>query len=413
MNPRHGTYTLLALLLTACLIFGSLGGVWSSGAAADEPASQGRPITPAGSLVQDVTTRQTAVGALPVDFVRSPDKLGPAGAGRFLIAVNSGYGIQFNAAANRGQQSLSVIDLNAKPAAVVQNVYFPSPQSVNVGVVFAPKPHEDGSYALYVSGGFENKIWIFRFQPENQIPITPASPGPNTNIEAPFIDVSGFASAANSPRYNSDRAPVYPSGIAISPDGNTLFVANNLGDSLGIIEDLRGARKFIRVDLRRSDSGEHFVYPYSVVVLPQDAAVAKAYVSCWNENSIAVVYPGKPAVTRIPVGRHPTAMLFNPERTRLYVANSNDDSVSIIDTQTDKEIERINVRLSDGGPRGNSPEGLALRGDDLYIANAHSNSVAVVELSAKARDGKVQRRMKNAPRSEDSFPPVSTLQQSL
>jgi len=74
-------------------------------------------------------------------------------------------------------------------------------------------------------------------------------------------------------------------------------------------------------------------------------------------------------------------MLLNPERTRLYVANSNDDSVSVIDTQTDKEIERINVRLSEGVPPGNSPEGLALRGDDLYVANAHSNSVAVVELS--------------------------------
>ncbi|HSD44991.1 MAG TPA: hypothetical protein VLB87_00160, partial [Pyrinomonadaceae bacterium] len=45
-----------------------------------------------------------------------------------------------------------------------------------------------------------------------------------------------------------------------------------------------------------------------------------------------------------------------------------------------KEIERINVRLSEAVPMGNSPEGLALRGDDLYVANAHSNSVAVVEL---------------------------------
>ncbi len=204
---------------------------------------------------------------MPVDFVRSPDRRGPGGEGRFLIAVNSGYGIQFNAAANRGQQSLSVIDLNAKPAAVVQNVYFPSPQSVNVGVVFAPSPQEDGSYALYVSGGFENKIWIFRFQPESQTPITPASPGPNTTVEAPFIDVTGFASAANSPRYNSDRAPVYPAGIAI--EGNTLFVANNLGDSLGIIEDLRGARTLSRVDLRRTTTGEQFVYPYAVAVLPR------------------------------------------------------------------------------------------------------------------------------------------------
>src|SRR5215510_11852229 len=161
MNPRHRNYTLLTFLLALCLLFGSLGGA-SSSAGSDEPASQGRTISPAGSLVQDLTTRQTAVGALPVDFVRSPDKSGPGGEGRFLLSVNSGYGIQFNAAANRGQQSLAVIDLNAKPAAVIQNVYFPSPQSVNVGVVFASKADDDGSHALYVSGGFENKIWIFR-----------------------------------------------------------------------------------------------------------------------------------------------------------------------------------------------------------------------------------------------------------
>src|SRR5689334_7989206 len=101
----------------------------------DEPAGEGRPITPAGALIQDLTTRQTAVGALTVDFVRSPDRFGPDGQGRYLVAVNSGYGIQFTISGNKGQQSLSVIDLNASPApAVVQNVYFPSPQSVNFGV---------------------------------------------------------------------------------------------------------------------------------------------------------------------------------------------------------------------------------------------------------------------------------------
>src|SRR6185295_3061416 len=141
---------------------------------------------------------------------------------------------------NKGQQSLSVIDLNASGGpAVVQNVYFPSPQSANFGVVFSPRRADDWSYELYVSGGFENKIWIFKFQPKNAVPITPTSTGPNTVVDAPFIDVSGFTDNANSPRYNSNRAPVYPTGLAISPDGNNLFVANNLGDSLGIIKDLR------------------------------------------------------------------------------------------------------------------------------------------------------------------------------
>ncbi len=404
MQHKHTKYTLVAVLLTASILIASLGGISSSArkSGVDEPASEGRPITPAGSLVQDLTTRQAAVGALPVDFVRSPDSSGPDGKGRFLIAVNSGYGIQFNAASNRGQQSLGVIDLNARPApAVVQNVYFPSPQSVNVGVVFSPMPDEGGSYPVYVSGGFENKIWIFRFGPSTQTPISPASPGPNTTVEAPFIDVSGFATATNSRRYNTDQAPVYPTGISISPDGNTLFVANNLGDSLGIVSDVRGERKLGRVDLRRPTSPERFVYPYGVVAWTQGDSngresslgnASKVYVSCWNDASVAVVYPGeltKP-ISHITVGQHPTAMLLNPEQTRLYVANSNNDSVSVIDTGADREIERINVRLSEQVPPGNSPEGLALQGADLYVANAHSNSVAVVRLSGRAR-GEISR----------------------
>ena len=381
MDLKKAASTLPVLLVTLSLVVGLLGGVSSSARRTlqGEPASQGKPITPAGTLVQDTTTRQAAVGAMPVDFVRSPDKLGPGGAGRFLVAVNSGYGVQFNSSTNRGQQSLAVIDLNAKPAAVIQNVYFPTPQSVNVGVVFSPKAEPDGSHLLYVSGGFENKIWIFRYQPTSHPPITPVSPGPNTTVDAPFIDVSGFATAANSPRYNSDRLPVYPTGIAITPDGETLFVANNLGDSLGVVEDVRGERRLVRVDLRHERNQN--VYPYGVVVVP--GARMKVYVSCWNDNSVAVVDANR-RVSRVSVGRHPTAMLLNPERTRLYVANSNDDSVSVIDTSTDKEIERINVRLSETVPEGNSPEGLALRGDDLYVANAHSNSIAVVELSRRS-----------------------------
>jgi YVTN family beta-propeller protein len=358
---------------------------------ANQPASTGRPITPAGSLVMDATTRQPAVGALPVAFVRSPDRAGADGAGRYLVAINSGFGVQFNAATNRAQQSLAVIDLNARPAPqVIQSVYFPSPQSANVGLVFAPRPDASGSYTLYVSGGVENKIWVFSFRPGASSPVTPGSPGPNTRVEAPFIDVSGFATAAPSPRINSNYAAVYPAGLAISPDGDTLYVANNLGDSLGIIGNLRGERSLARVDLRRAGSAQ-FMYPYEVVALParSSSETAKVYASCWADASIAVVDPRKPEkpVSHIPVERHPTAMILNAAGTRLYVVNSNADSVSVIDTEMDREVERINARLSEKALVGSSPESLALSADGatLYVANAHSNSVAVVALSEQAR----------------------------
>ncbi|HXI89299.1 MAG TPA: bifunctional YncE family protein/alkaline phosphatase family protein [Blastocatellia bacterium] len=391
-NPRLRSTSLAALpgviafiLATAFLLRSA-----ASVTIENQFATEGRPITPAGALVMDVTTWQPAVGALPVAFVRSPDKTGPDGLGRYLIAVNSGYGVQFNSATNKAQQSLAVIDLNARPApAVIQNVWFPTPQSVNVGLVFAPRAEQDGTFALYASGGVENKIWVFRFRPGAIVPVTPPSHGPNTLVEAPFIEVNGFATSANSPRYNDNHAPIYPTGLAISPDGDTLYVANNLGDSLGIISNIRNARTLTRVDLHRSGSAQS-MYPYGVVALARGSSdTAKVYVSCWADASISVIDPSKPSQpgASIQVDRHPTAMILNSTGTRLYVANSDADSVSVIDTAADREIERINVKLSESGLIGGSPESVALSSDGstMYVANAHANAIAVVALSAKAR----------------------------
>jgi YVTN family beta-propeller protein len=358
----------------------------------NQPASQGRPITPAGSLVMDLTTGWPAVGSLPVAFVRSPDNKGPGALGRYLVAVNSGYGLQFSAATNKAQQSLSVIDLSLRPPAVVQNVYFPTPQSANVGAVFSPRADAEGFYRLYVSGGFENKVWAFRFRPGHATPVIPTSPGPETKIGADSIDLGGLARTEAMPRYNDGLTAVYPAGLAISPDGDTLYVANNLGDSLGVVRELNGARRLERVDLfgqkgtNADGTQRQLTYPYGVVALPKSQ---KVYVSCWGDASIAVVNfdAHKPRVSYVPVERHPTAMILNRDGSRLYVVNSNADSVSVIDTATDREIEHIDVRLSERERVGASPEGLALNDDDstLYVANAHSNSVAVVRLSGYAR----------------------------
>src|SRR5215470_8804118 len=78
-----------------------------------EPAGEGRPITPAGTLVIDAGTHLPAVGAMPMNMLRSPDKLGHGGKGRYLLVVNSGFGVQFSDDTNHAQQSIAVIDLNA------------------------------------------------------------------------------------------------------------------------------------------------------------------------------------------------------------------------------------------------------------------------------------------------------------
>ena len=177
---------------------------------------------------------------------------------------------------------------------------------------------------------------------------------------------------------------MYPTGIALSPDGETIYSANNLADSLGVVTDLRDSRKIDRVSLRRPGSNQ-FVYPYDVKTLTNGKRVSKLYVSLWGDGSVAVVNPAmQNRVTHIAAGRHPTAMILNRAQTRLFVVNSNADTVSVIDTLTDRVIETINVRLAESEQIGASPEGLALSDDEktLYVANAHANAVAVVGLSA-------------------------------
>jgi YVTN family beta-propeller protein len=353
-----------------------------------EPAGEGRVITPAGTLVMDATTHFPAVGAIPMNMLRSPDALGRNGKGRYLVVVNSGYGVQFSGETNKAQQSIAVIDLNAQPEpAVIQDVYFPTPQSANVGLAFSSAARADGSFSLYVSGGFENKVWIFRFDPKATAPIQPGSPGPDTKVTAPFILISE-PGEVSSKDYNKGKAALYPTGLALTLDGNTLVTANNLGDSVTIVRNLNGARQMERVDLHHPEKLNENIYPYGLVVLGSGKN-ARAYVSCWNDSTVAVVsLTGKDAVRKfIAVDRHPTAMVSNAEGTRLFVANSNADSVSVIDTTVDTEIEGIDVRLAETMLPGASPEGLALSADErtLYVANAHSNAVAVVTLSEKSQ----------------------------
>ncbi len=368
-----------------------------------EPAGEGRPITPAGSLLIDASTHLPAVGAMPMATLRSPDTLGRDGKGRYLLVVNSGYGVQFSANTNEAQQSVAVVDLNSTPGPVViQNVYFPTPQSVNVGLAFSPAAGPDGNFEMYVSGGFENKVWVFTFNPKASSPVQPSSPGPDTKVAAPSIVLSN--PGESSPKdYNKGKASLYPAGLAVTPDGSTLVTANNLGDSVTIVRDLPAARRMERVDLHHPGKPGENIYPYGVVVLGGRKNM-RAYVSCWNDSSVAVVPLAAKSAVRayIPVDRHPTAMMPNANGTRLFVANSDGDSVSVIDTSTDQEIERIDVRLAEDALPGASPEGIALSEDEktLYVANAHSNAVAVVALSEKGRGGKTPDKASEALKSK-------------
>ncbi len=78
---------------------------------------------------------------------------------------------------------------------------------------------------------------------------------------------------------------------------------------------------------------------------------------------------------------HPTALAWDEPRARLYVANGNSDSVSVVDTRTDTVRSTIALRPFAVATPGVAPTALALSPDGaiLYVACGGINAVAVIE----------------------------------
>jgi YVTN family beta-propeller protein len=87
----------------------------------------------------------------------------------------------------------------------------------------------------------------------------------------------------------------------------------------------------------------------------------------------------------VAVGLHPSGLAWDETRKKLYVANSNSDSISIVDTATNRLQETISLQPFNKKVAGISPESVALSPDHstLYIACAGINAVAVIDLKAQ------------------------------
>ena len=95
------------------------------------------------------------------------------------------------------------------------------------------------------------------------------------------------------------------------------------------------------------------------------------------------------ATHSIPVGLHPTAILWDQVRQRLYVANGNEDSVSVIDTRQNRLVRTIALQPFSQPVAGIAPTALAISGDGarLYVACGGINAVAALGAVSGRIDG--------------------------
>ena len=320
------------VVLTAALL-----AVLSTGAlAATQPWKQAGPrpdgtaVTPVGFRVTPAGA-QTNLGDLPLNAVASPD-------GRWLVAVNAGQGVQ----------SVQVVD--TRSGKVTQTIQYARPQAVFAGLAFS----KDGT-TLYASAGGNNTIRTYSF--------------------ANGALTEGAALALPTKSASGKKINPYPAGIALTPDGKRLLVADRLADAVTAIDLASGAQQTVGVGHA----------PYWVTSSPDGT---RAWVTDQGGTTVDVldIGAGKLAPTgQITVGTHPNEAVLDKAGRTLFVANGDSDEISAVDTGTGRVTSTISLAPYRGAQVGSNPVSLALSGDErtLFVANAGNNDVAVVDLRSQ------------------------------
>lgn len=110
------------------------------------------------------------------------------------------------------------------------------------------------------------------------------------------------------------------------------------------------------------------------------ALVDERGVACSGTVSLVDLKAGR-ELAEVETGLHPCDLALDAAGNLLYVANANSDTISVIDTQARKVVRTIGIRPDNALPFGSAPNALALSSDGktLYVANGGNNAVAVID----------------------------------
>ena len=166
-------------------------------------------------------------------------------------------------------------------------------------------------------------------------------------------------------------------GLRLRPDGREIYVACVDDNSVSVI-DTQAAREVTRIPVGRA--------PVQVGFTPDGR---HAYVSLRDENGVAVIDAAtRQRIATIPVGSSPIQLFATPDGRFVYVANQGtettpDSTVSVIDTRRNAVVETLitgrgahGVVVSDDGSR-------------VFIANSFANTVSVIDVASQRVIGSV------------------------
>src|SRR5262249_3100862 len=296
----------------------------------------------------------------------------------FLWALSTG----------RGRNDVRIVDLTGPQGAdkVVQTIPFPG---LSGGVAMSP----DGRTA-YVSGLKDST-----HQGEQVDPGTPGRDGdvihvlrydPKTGLAARVglipVPPPGSAPPVQSFPPGSTEHRSWPRDIAVSPDGRTLLVALNLADAAAIVDTATGDVRY--VDVSRGAPGCPTTAP-PCAHYPYGAGITNdgryGLVGSETGGSVSVIdLTAGSVIKTIQVAAplsHPQGIAMDPKAPLAFVANANQDTITVIDTDSMSVARTLSVERPQG--IGTSPTYVSVTPDgcDLLSADSGEDAVAIFALS--------------------------------
>ncbi len=290
--------------------------------------------------------KQVPVGDFPVNIALHPH-------GKFLAVLHSGY----------GRHEIRILDVKSGEQVSVVGV-----EESFYGLAWSP----DGR-RLFASGGGAEVIHAFDFK-------------------------DGYLSSHRELRLRPAEQSGVPAGFAVSDDGHSLYIAELWGQRVEKVSADDGHSLWVRQ--LSASAGEASTdaeagrappstapdapFPYTCVT---DERHGRVFVSLWATSTVLVLDNKTGAeLARWAVGSHPNEMALADDG-RLFVAEANLNSVSVIDTSNGRILETLTAALYPGSPPGSMPNSVTLSADGkrLFVANANNNNVAVFNIEARGR----------------------------
>jgi YVTN family beta-propeller protein len=179
--------------------------------------------------------------------------------------------------------------------------------------------------------------------------------------------------AINTANYNERRevtVATAPAGLVVSADSKTLYVAARDSNEIAVID----AKSFSIS--KRIKVGKH---PFGLSLTGNTLYSVNVY-----DNTVSAINTQTFTQSIIKVGEHPYCAVASPDKKMLYVTNTQDDTVSVIDLATSKTITTIDV--------GMTPEGIsyALEGAQILVASWGENKVSIIDGKTNTLKGHIK-----------------------